>query len=472
MRDFKGGLAALAYGAILWALNCISVHLLPQRHFCSDVSVLGHIQARTSLGMLLPVPVVQLCSADKTAAILILGIVAASCAWAALLRWMPRALVVIPCMAAGILSALFFPYIATTDPYAYGVYGYEALLGQNPYSPAAHVPEKSSRALQTLYTFFPSGSVDRTANYGAIAVVQYREIARASGDSLGRFIMLGRLTNAALLCVLAWLLTLLRPPGAGRLQSAFVAFHPVVLVESIAFVHGDILMLVFLCAALVAYRKGAIEVCALLIVLATEVRVIAGVALLVLLMKAGQEHDRRTVLRAIVASSITVAMTAALTIGAYGTFTLGGSPALGPYTSPLLLAFNAADASMHHIAIGGASQALLGLAFVGWLMLAQKYEYVPFSALAVLPIVRAWYCQWLVPLIAIEGRANVSYAAAALAGIGIVTEWPEMTGHSDAIAWAVILCLQWILPVVAWSLHATHNNKPLLKAPTPTTSVT
>jgi hypothetical protein len=263
---------------------------------------------------------------------------------------------------------------------------------------------------------------------------------------------------------------LLRAPGTGRLQSAFVAFHPLVLIESIAFVHGDILMIVLLCAALAAYRKGAVEACALLIALATEVRVIAGLALLVLVMKAAQERDARSVLRALGASSLTVALTGGWAIASLGTFALGGSPALGPYTSPMLLTFNAAAASMHHIALGGASQAIAGLAIVAWVMLAKRYEYVPLSALTVLPIVRAWYCQWLVPLLAVEGRSGVTYAAAALAGIGIVTEWPEMTGHSDAATWAVILCLQWIPPVVALLFHATLARKPLLKAPSPTTS--
>lgn len=366
-------------------------------------------------------------------------------------------------MAAAVVSSIFFPYIATTDPYAYAVYGYEALLGQNPYSNASQPAQTASPALRALYAFFPFGSVDRTANYGAVAVLQYREIARASGESLGRFIMLERLTNAALLTILAWLLMLLRAPGTGRVHAAFVAFHPLVLVESIAFVHGDILMIVLLCAALLAYRKGAIEVCAVLIVLATEVRVIAGLALLVLLMKSGQEREARTVWRATCASALALAVAAALTIRSYGTFTLGGSPALGPYTSPFLLAFNATNASMQHIALGGAAQALAGLGILAWVMLRRRYEYVPFSALAVLPVVRAWYCQWLVPLLAIEERSAVSYAAGALAGIAIVSEWPDMTGHSDAATWAVILCLQWLPPLAALLF-------PVLKAPIPATS--
>lgn len=470
MKRFVGAIAAIAYVSALAALSWISVYLIPQHGVCSDVSMLGHVQARTGIGMLLPIPVIQLCSGGKAASVLIIGVIAASCAWGALLRWTPRSWILAPCMAAGVLSALFFPYIATTDPYAYAFYGYEALLGQNPYAASEHLPQTPSRALQTLSTFFPPGSVDRTANYGAVAVLQYREIARASGGSLWRFIMLGRLTNVALLLLLAWLLMLLRAPGSGRMQSAFVVFHPLVLIESVAFVHGDILMLVLLCAALVAYRKNAIEVCAVLIVLATEVRVIAGLALLVLVMKAGQERNAIKVLRTLATSGVAVALTVELTMAAYGTFTLGGSPALGPYTSPMLLTFNFWSASMQHIALGGAVQAVAGLGILAMVMLAKRYGYVPFSALAVLPIVRAWYCQWLVPLVAIDGRPDIKYAAAAVAGIGIVAEWPEMTGHSDAATWAVILCLQWLPPVAALSIRAWHTHKPWLGAPSPTTS--
>lgn len=468
--NLKGGAAAAAYCAVPAALGWASLYFLPHPGSCIDVTAFGHIQARTGIGMLLPVPVIQFCSSEIAAAMLILGIVAASCAWAAVLRRTRHAWFIASCMAAGILGSLFFPYIATTDPYAYAVYGYEALLGQNPYVAPSHSPQTRSQALNALYKFFPSGSVDRTANYGPVAVLQYREIARASRDSLARFILLGRMTNAALVLILAWLLMLLRAPGTSRLQSAFVAFHPLVLLESIAFFHGDILMLVLLCAALLAYRKGAIEVCAVLIVLAAEVRAIAGVALVVLLMKAAQERETRTVLRAAIASSAAGALTAAASIAAYGTFTLGGSPAIGPYTSPMLLAFNAGSASLRHIALGGAAQALAGLAILAWVMLAKRYRYVPFCALSVLPIVRAWYCQWLVPLLALESRSDVNYAAALLAGAGIVAEWPEMTGHSDALTWSVILCLQWIPPVAAFALHAMRNRKPLLEAPSRATS--
>lgn len=470
MNGFRGAIAAIAYAAILAALSFSSLRFIHQHGVCSDVSVLGHVYARSAIGALLPIPVIQLCSDVTAASLLILGVVAASCAWAAAMRWTPRAWVLIPCMTAGTLSCAFFPYIATTDPYAYAVYGYEALLGQNPYSSSQQAVKSSSPALQTLYGFFPSGSVDRTANYGPAAVLQYREIARASGGSLGRFVMLGRFTNVVLLLVLAWLLMLLRAPGTGRLRSALVAFHPLMLVESIAFVHGDVLMLVLLCAALAAYRKNAIEICAVLIVLGMEVRVIAGLALVVLLMKAGQERDMRTIFRAACASAFAVALTAIPTLAAYGTFTLGGSPALGPYTSPMVLAFNAAGASLQHIAIGGALQALGGLGILAWLMLTKRYAYVPLSALTVLPIVRAWYCQWLVPLIAIESRSGVTSAAAAVAGIAIVAEWPEMTGRSDAATWAVILCLQWLPPIASLLLRATHTRKQLGRAPSLTTS--
>jgi hypothetical protein len=263
---------------------------------------------------------------------------------------------------------------------------------------------------------------------------------------------------------------LLRPPNTARISAGFVAFHPLILIESVAFAHGDILMLVLLCVALAAYRKGAIEICAAVIALAMEARVIAGLALLVLLMKAARDRDTRLLLRAGFASSATVVLTVLLSFAAYHTFTLGGSPSIEPYSSPLLLAFNAAGPTMAHVTLGGTLQALLGLAIVLPLMLAGRFSYVPLASLAILPMMRAWYCQWVIPQIAIEGPSKARYAAAMLAGVGIVSEWPEMTGHSDPVTWAIILSLQWLLPAAVLLGYAKRKGTLRLTAPNPATS--
>jgi hypothetical protein len=461
-------LSAALYCTALVALTVVSAHALNGAGTCQDVSTFGHVQARTSLGIALPVPVIQMCSGHTLPMLLIVLTILASLAWLGIRRWPPPAWVFVACMSAGLIAALAFPYFATTDPYAYAVYGYRTIHGENPYTMPQSYAVHDSNALRGLYAFFPSGSSDRVANYGPLAILQYQAAAFTAKDSLRGFMIVARALNALLLLLLAWLLMLIRPPQAGRLSSAFIAFHPLVLLESIAFVHGDLLMMVLLCAAWLAYRRNWIAPCAALIVLATEVRVVAGLALVVLLLQAAARRDKRTVLRALGASALTGAVSVGASMFAYGTFTLGGSPALALFSSPFAVLFEAFGVTLSHVVMGGEMQAVAGISIIVLLLCAKRYLYVPLATYAALPIVRAWYCQWLVPLIAIDPDSRPAIAAGVLAGIAIVAEWPEMTAASDLGTWAVILALQWLLPIA--TLWATHTDRRALQAQDRSTS--
>jgi hypothetical protein len=434
---------------------------------------LGHIQARTASGAALPVPVVQMCSDHILAIILVACTIFASLAWIGILRWAVPAPALAVCVITAAAVSLAFPYVATTDPYAYALYGFQAAHGHTPYLTVQNSAAAPSTALRTLYDFFPADSTNRRANYGPAAVLEYHAAALAARDSLTRFLNLQRLVNISLICVLGWLLTLLRPPGQRKIDAAFSAFHPLLLIESVAFMHGDILMMVLLCLALLAYRKDRVAVCASLIVLAAEVRVIAGLALIAVLMQCAQDRRTRDLLKALSASSATFAATAALAIVTYHAFTLGGSPAIDAYSSPLILAFDSFGVSLQHLSQGGSLQALFGLTLVIIALRARNYRFVPLSALAILPVLRGWYCQWIVPQIALEAKASVRYAGAALAGVAIIAEWPSMTGNSDLTTWAIILSLQWLPPVLALVICESRSSRERLPraAQVPPTSV-
>lgn len=434
--------AAVYIGAFL-TLAASSLRLLPARGACGDAIVRG------SVGGALPVPVVAMCQSTALPLLLIVCIIAASFAWYVLLRANAPRIVLAMCMAAAAGTALFFPYVSSTDPYAYATYGYEAAHGMDPFSAHASLPQSAGAPLETLYRLFPAGSVNRVANYGPAAVAEYQALAAMSGNSLHRFLMLSRLLNLGLLAVLAACLCALRAKGRSRSEAVFTAFHPLVLMESVAFAHGGILFLALLALGFIAYRKGSIEVCALLIVLATEVRAVAGLAFVVLILALAREGRTRELVRAALAGIAAAGATIAISYLAYGRFSLGGSPTVTPFSSPLLLLLDAHAANGMKLVLGGALEAIAGLALLMFALRARRFTAVPFCALAILPIVQSWYCQWVVPQIAFERRSPYTAAAVMLASVGIVAEWPQMTGRSNAAVWAGILCVQWLLPLAA-----------------------
>jgi hypothetical protein len=449
----RAAAAASAYCLSFVALALFSAKALPAHGSCQDIYfAVHHVEARSSIGASLPVPVIQMCAGSALPALLVVLTIAASLAWIAVLRWMPRTWVLCACAFTAIAVSTSFAYVPSTDPYAYALYGYKAAHGASPYTATDTASNGSpSNVLAALYEFFPRGSTDRIANYGPAALFEYETIAYAAGDSLHRFVILLRGANACLVIILAWLLSMLRPPGVSRSRAAWVAFHPLVLLESVAFAHGDLLMIVLLCAAFAAYRKGALSSCAMLIVAAAEVRMTAGLALLVLAVEVERRYGFSRVLRTAAAAAATLGVSAAASMIAYGSFTLGGAPALEAYSSPMMLAFDAAGVTTQHVQIGLVVQALLGLALIAFALRSKRYAFADFGALASLPILRAWYCQWILPLIAIERDRRVRAAAIAAATVAIVAEWPAMTAHSDAATWAFILMLQWLVPLgAAW----------------------
>lgn len=448
MKRAAPSVLTLIYCGILVTLACWSARSL-HGTVCQDVYFGFHqVQARSSLGLSLPVPVVQMCGNHVLPLLLIALTLAACGAWSAVLRFLPNGWILAAGACIAVLTSIVFPYVPSTDPYAYALYGYEALHGTTPYSPSSAATASNSDVLRTLDRFFPAASSNRVANYGPVAVLQYEAVAFAAGNSLGRFVLAQRAFNACLIVLLGWLLVLVRPPGISRREAAWTAFHPLLLMESIAFGHGDVLMLALLCGALAAYRRGAIILCAALVVLACEVRLVAALALGVLLIELSRRSTRALTL-AICSSVSTLAVTAVAAIAAYGKFTFGGAPAIEAFSSPLIFAFDAFGVSYKHVGQGLMSQAALGLALIALALMLKRYLYLPFAALAALPIVRAWYCQWLVPVIALTADRTIRIAAGVCAGVAIVAEYPAMTAHSDLRTWGVILVLQWVAPIAA-----------------------
>lgn len=451
--------AAILYALAFAALGAVSSFYAPYKGVCSDFIGFRSLHASSSYGASLPIPVVQMCSGIVLPALLIAGCIVASLAWIALRKYLPSTWVLVTCIGVALLAALWFPYIATTDPYAYALYGYEAKAGLGPYSSKDNCTSAGCHEpLSTLYRLFPSGSSQRSANYGPLAIAEYQLIATVAGNSLRNFLLYMRLLNALLLLTIAWACLHIRRESSG-VTAAFTVFHPLMMLESVSFLHGDVLMLSLLCGAAVAYSKRSIAMCALLIVLAAEVRAVAGLAMIVLLIRMFDERDLRATVTAILTASAATLLTGLASLRTYGTFTAGASPAVDSFSSPMVLLTDAFGLTPSHLALGARFQALVGLGLLIVALRCRRYALVPLASLTMLPMARSWYYQWLVPQIALEPDSTVSAVLITAITVGIVAEWPEMTGHSDITTWGCILLLQWAPPLLIWVVRSYSNKQ-------------
>ncbi len=325
MSRLRGTLSSVIFATAFAFMLWLSHVALAQRGTCSNIGGSGAMDVRASAESALPVAVVQFCTGTTLAIILMACFAVAAIAWIGLVRYRAPLVTVIGSIALALACAATFPYVASTDPYAYAMYGYEAMGG------AAQTP------IAQLHQLFPSSSIDRKDNYGPLATMEYEALAFASKGSLRRFIIVERLANLVLVFVVSGCCIVLRAPGSSRVGAALAAFHPIVIVESIAFCHGDILMVTLLSLAFVAYRRSQVVLCCVLIVLAVEVRSVAGLAFLVLLAELSFTQRLRDMWRALTSSALAALATAAISMVLFGRFSVGGSPLGESWSAPMLM---------------------------------------------------------------------------------------------------------------------------------------
>lgn len=406
---------------------------------CQDIGFAGHRDVVGSIGTSLPFPVIQFCGTTAFAVALMIVVPVAVVAWLLLVK-APRALA-IPVFGVLCFCALTFPYIASSDPYAYAYYGYESVSGIRPYSAAPN--GESNEALNRLEQLFPPGSSVRMPNYGPVALAEYALLAKTAGRSLLRFVLTARAFNLLLVLLCGFLCALAAPAGISHWKAFAYFANPLVLVESVAFAHSDILMLALLLGAFVGYKSGRLALCASLIVLAMLTRSIAGLAFIPLILTVARERGLRHCFGIAAGACVTIALTALFSYAFFGGFGLGGSPAIETFSSPASVILSFVIPSSAVLVAGATCQALIGLGLTLTAIARRMYSYLPLSALTILPMIRSWYAQWAVPLLSISDDVRVRRATAALTCTAIFSEWPELTGHTDRLTWAVILVLQW-----------------------------
>ena len=407
---------------------------------------------RTSLGPSLPIPVIQSCTGSVHAltALLLASFAIACAAWIALLRLglsQRGALGVYACAA---LIAIGFPYVSTTDAYAYALYGYDAGVSHvNPYDPrGGHLPRTGAE--RGLAQLFPDRrSQVRVVNYGPVFVGLYAALARAAHGSLYRQILLERMLCAAALLALGLL--------AGRMT--FIALCPLAILESIAFAHADVVMLALLALGYWVYRRGNVGWCAVVVVLAAEVRSIAFLALVVLALDVLRSGRLRGLARATVGTCAAIGVTAALSYAWFGRFSTGGAPVLTAYSSPAVVLAGLAGGSVRAYLFFTGIEALVAMLLAARALLRARYDLASAATMAALPSLFPWYFTWIVAVGSISRDPAFSAAAVAVAIAGVLGEVPLL--NAIPVGWCVaMLAVQWVLPigtyVVVRRLGAQH----------------
>jgi hypothetical protein len=363
----------------------------------------------------------------------------------------------------GAAAMLFLPFLPTSDPYAYALYGVEAgPLGLSPYVAQSALGESPWGA--TLLGIFPSmDSYVRVCNYGPVFAFAYGGLALAlERVPLGTFLIAERVLGLAALLVAALGLAFAET-GENAVErwkrAATFAFHPLVLFEFVAFAHGDVIMLALLAWAYVAFRRDRFALAGGLCALAAGTRVVALLAIVALgvaAIRRGPAAFGRAALGAALASGV-VGLASYVR---FGTVSLGGPPVFGPYSSPWLAAGSLLGLEEPWTTRMLAVELLAGAAIAAVLCyralrtgLLRLLAWLPFAALVATPTVYSHYVTWFTTLRSISGDRAVLRIARALsftAPVLYVTHLDPFPfpGASPPVQCAV-LALFWLPVLVA-----------------------
>jgi hypothetical protein len=422
---------------------------------CHDVGTPALIFARTSIGTTLPVPVVQQCT---NALPLFLsyyaGYLTAFAGMIALTRTAVtrRALAALTC--AAVLCALALPFAPNTDPYAYAMYAYEAAVLHNSPYVVNDLAGAGAMAHSFAYLFPRDGNPIRADQYGPVFTAVYALAVGPFGHvSLGAMIVAERILGAALLLLLGFLVSTSARPGEKRSAFVLVALNPLLLFESISFAHGDVAMLALLAGAYLAFKNNRLAGCAALCVLAAEVRVVAIVSLAVLMAELLRRCRYRDAIVALTTAAISFAISDALSHAVFGTFRLSGAIFHSTLDSPLSI-ISAGVLADRPIAIlaGLVGELMLGGAILYAALRERAYRFVAVAALVSLPVLEAWYVQWVVPVAAVTRSSQYRWGALALVAVAPLKTMTDMLQfHYPAPVHIGVVAIFWIAPIAAYA---------------------
>lgn len=449
-------MSALVYLAVWILLFALSSMAVAGVHGCSDLPAPnGLTYVALSRGPSLPIPALQGCHASAAPVFIVLAVAYGSltAAW----LWVLRSAVSLKAiLAAAILAnvaAIAFPYVSTSDAYAYALYAYEAgVLHLSPY--AAHALPATQTGLMFAQLFPDAHSDIRVMNYGPVFAFAYAAVGAIFGGSLTSLVYGERIFSAICVAVTGFLLSRARSIVQSRRALVLVLLSPLLLIEGVAFAHGDAFMLALLVAALLFWERGRVVETGAFIGLAIGVRSVALFALLAATMYLYRAQKARITALWVGALSA-IGLSAIVSYVVFGAVSFGGGAAIDPFGSPVAVVTNLVGGiSFSHTVIATGIQAALGMSLIAVALLANAYEYVPAGALAATPSLRPWYCQWLMPALALPSSRTARRISYGIVTLAILGEAPLMIGDSKMLAVGIVLT-QWAFPLTiairAWS---------------------
>jgi len=446
-------MAAIAYLAAWAAFFALSAIALGGVHGCSDLpSPNGSIYVALSRGPALPVPAVQGCYASAAPLFIVLALAyaALTALWLRLQHThISTGVIVLLAVPAAIL-AIVFPYVSTSDAYAYALYAYEmGVLHLSPY--AAHaIPVTDTGA--TFAQLFPDARADiRVMNYGPVFAAAYAAIGAICGSSVKALIYGERVFSELCIIATALLISRARAVVLPRQALVLVLLSPLLLVEGVCFAHADAFMLALLCAAWLCWERDRPLEAGAFIGLAIGVRSVALFALIAAAYCA--YRGGRSQLVPVLGGALgTIALCAAASYAVFGTVSFGGGAAIDPFGSPAAVVVNLiGGVNFSHTVIATGVQFAIGMTLIAAALLAASYDYIALGALASAPALRPWYVQWLVPVLALPASLTAKRVMFVVVALAVLGEAPLMTGGSKVLAIGVV-ALQWAIPITLAAL--------------------
>lgn len=197
---------------------------------------------------------------------------------------------------------LFTPPLISGDVYSYAFYGRAMTVYKlNPY-----VAVPASRPGDVLFPLI--GWRGNASVYGPLFNYLSYLVSLVAGDGVFSSV-LGYKTAAlffyAACLPLAWGLARRVTPGKENMALAVAAWNPVLLVHTVGAAHNDIIMVFFILAGFMAYRKGRPYLGLVLVVLSVLVKPVGVLALGAYLVYYLRD-PRRSVIKGLVSASLTV----------------------------------------------------------------------------------------------------------------------------------------------------------------------
>jgi alpha-1,6-mannosyltransferase len=341
--------------------------------------------------------------------------------------------------AAGLLAALLWPVIFSSDVYAYAAYGEMARIGLNPYAhPPAHVSDAVVRAAQAQW-----GSAFPICLYGPAFVTFARWLAEGLGP-LGLAAQLAGFRVAAcvafLLCVpLAYLAFSGEVPVRLR-AAATIGLNPVAI-WCAAEGHNDAIALAAVLGGFALVRQNRFGLGAALVALSATIKAPGAVAALAL-----ATANRSARAGAIAGLALAFVASLPLITGVATQLAPHGSYAPQASLQAIFAPLGPALAPAIAIVVAG----LLARNGLMRLRLGQDegWTYLALGAWVLIPNPYPWYGVWLVAVAALAPRTRTGMTALALSLTSILRYLPDAIA-TPAPLLAVFLGVLASLPLVA-----------------------